>query len=276
MGNNSDYAMKQIVDLLDDEEDKKWSRKSIGIAKDSAATITAILIVVFYVFLAVTQIQTTGDKSSFLIKAISEANLLHYVEKTKKKSERYFDLFIQFRLKWSKMGRPDNDIYEISYIDVDEIKGDLYDGLDLYVSQFLKDGKLKKDIEFTFVEPDLYDAAYEIEFSYDDVLEFFDDIDTESAPEEFKGTIDEWKVILEETDAIIWEFEEAYDVLDDAIWDVESNHDDVIVRADQLHNVAVIERQFRNIGGAILLASPFLVLYWGFMTTPSKYNYGDT
>lgn len=52
VGNDSDFAQKHIVDLLTNEQDRKWARRLIFRAKDVAATITALQVVVLYTLLS--------------------------------------------------------------------------------------------------------------------------------------------------------------------------------------------------------------------------------
>jgi hypothetical protein len=52
VGNDTDFAQKYIVDLLTNEPDRKWARRLIIRAKDVAATITALQVVVLYTLLS--------------------------------------------------------------------------------------------------------------------------------------------------------------------------------------------------------------------------------
>ncbi|MBT3371274.1 MAG: hypothetical protein HOE98_23610 [Rhodospirillaceae bacterium] len=52
VGNDTDFAQKYIVDLFANEPDRKWARRLIIRAKDVAATITALQVVVLYTLLS--------------------------------------------------------------------------------------------------------------------------------------------------------------------------------------------------------------------------------
>lgn len=63
VGNETDFAQKYIVDLLQNEPDRKWARRLIIRAKDVAATITALQVVVLYTLLSLTFEVSGGDIS---------------------------------------------------------------------------------------------------------------------------------------------------------------------------------------------------------------------
>lgn len=52
VGNQADFAQKHIVDLLSTEQDRKWARRLLIRAKDVAATITALQVVVLYTLIS--------------------------------------------------------------------------------------------------------------------------------------------------------------------------------------------------------------------------------
>lgn len=52
VGNDSDFAQKCIVDMLTNEPNRKWARRQIVRAKDVAATITALQVVLLYTLLS--------------------------------------------------------------------------------------------------------------------------------------------------------------------------------------------------------------------------------
>ncbi len=63
VGNETDFAQKFIVDLLQTEPDRKWARRLIIRAKDVAATVTALQVVVLYTLVSLTFEVSGGDIS---------------------------------------------------------------------------------------------------------------------------------------------------------------------------------------------------------------------
>lgn len=52
VGNSTDFALKYVVDQLSSEQDRKWARRLLMRAKDVAATITALQVVVIYALIS--------------------------------------------------------------------------------------------------------------------------------------------------------------------------------------------------------------------------------